>query len=460
MMPLVVALSIILGTGIAGFIFFLIRSAVKPKKVAALADLLKQGKTGTVIRTTKQLIAKNQRNVEARYLLGLAYLAEGKPELALMELRTVNQIGQFSGFCQEIPFRKRIAELYSRFEQYEESLKEYLLLIKIEPHAADHYYNAGVLFEERHRSDKAVLYFRKAVELDQNHADAHYRLGLQLYRTKKPLEAKIEFETSLKLRPENYAAYFYMGRLLKENHDYLGALLAFEKAQKDPEQKTRSLVERGGCYMSMGNYDRAISELERAVKLAADDATTETLYGRYFLAVCYERMRMLDRAVEQWEKIYAKKPGFKDVAEKLSQYQEFRTDDRVKDYLTASQEVFQTICRNITVSMGLSVRDIYDIPNGCQIIAVESESKWRNARKMPRLIRFLRVPDIIDESTVRVLHEEMRKLNVPRAIIVTSSSFSRMAHEFAESRPVDLYNKDQLVEMMKTIDIYEGSGNR
>src|SRR5690606_5425494 len=123
----------------------------------------------------------------------------------------------------------------------------------------------------------------------------------ELYRAKKPIEAKLEFETSLKLRPDNYAAYFYMGRLLKENHDYLGALLAFEKAQKDPEQKIRALVERGGCYMSMGNYDRAISELERAVKLAADDSLNEALYGRYFLAICYERMRMLDRAVEQWE---------------------------------------------------------------------------------------------------------------------------------------------------------------
>ena len=86
--------------------------------------------------------------------------------------------------------------------------------------------------------------------------------------------------------------------------------------------------------MSQGSYENATIELERAIKLSKDDGSTETLYGRYFLSLCFEKLKNIDRAMEQGEKIYSKKPQFRDVAEKLTQYQEDRTDDRIKDYLT------------------------------------------------------------------------------------------------------------------------------
>jgi len=60
--------------------------------------------------------------------------------------------------------------------------------------------------------------------------------------------------------------------------------------------------------------DKATPELERAIKMVKDESAAESLYGRYFLAMCYEKQRELDKAIDQWEKIYAKKPGFRDVA--------------------------------------------------------------------------------------------------------------------------------------------------
>jgi tetratricopeptide (TPR) repeat protein len=379
----------------------------------------------------------------------------------MMELKTVNQIGNFTGLCKEIPFRKQIADLYFNFGQIEESLKEYLLLLKLEPQEADHYYQAGGLFEERNKSDKAVGYYRKAIEINERHHGAHYKLGVLLYKMKKPVESKAELERALRLSPEYYKAYFFLGRILKDNHDYTGALLAFEKAQRDPDQKVKSLIERGGCYMSMNSIDRAVTELQRAVALSPDEGATETLYARYFLSLCYEKMRDIDKAIENWEKIYSKKPSFRDVAEKLSQYQELRTDDRVKDYLTATIEEFYNICKISTEAMGLGVRDITDIPNGCQVIAVESESeKWRNARKQPKLLRFLRIPELISESTVRSLHEEMKNLGVTRGVVITSSNFSRKAIDFAETRPIDLVNKEQLQTILQKADFSDQTAKR
>ncbi len=452
-MLLTILLIVILGISIGVIAFFIIRSIVAPKKVITLANLYRQGKTAGMIRMAKNIIAKEPRNSEAHYFLGLAYLGESRPELAMMEFKTVNQIGQFSNLCPEDKFRQQIAELYARFNQPEEALKEYLLLIKRDPSNADYYFKSGELFEERDKSEKALMYYRKTIELDGRHSDAHYRLGYLLYRGKKFVEAKNELQIAVKFQPNNYKAYFFLGRLQKENHDYTAALITLERAQRDPDYKIKALVERGSCYMSMKNYDKAISELERAVKLSQDEASTETLYGRYFLGLCYEKLRKIENAISQWEKVYAKKPSFRDVAEKLSQYQDIRQNDNMKDYLTSSNADFLEICKSLTNTLNISLRDSGEIPNGCQIIAVESDSKWRNAKKMPKLLWFLRVPDMISESTIRSLHEVMKKQNIARGIIVSSSNFSRKAIDFAENRPIDLVNKEKLQEMLQNITL-------
>ncbi len=452
-MPLIIILILILGAAIGLITFFVIKNFLAPKKLATLSNLLKQGKANTVIRSAKQIIAKEPRNFEAHYLLGLAYLQEQKDELALMEFKTINQIGNFSEICPEPQFREKIASLYRKFNQPEEALKEFLLLIKKNPNHGDYYYNAGELFEDRNKTDKATNYYRKTIELDPRHSNAHYKLGLLLYRSKKPVEAKDELEKAIKLKQDNYKAYFYVGRLLKEGHDYVGALHAFEKAQRDPEQKMKALVERGLCYMSMNNIENAVTELERAEKLSQNDSASETLYARYFLGLCYEKIRNIDKAIENWEKVYAKKASFRDVAEKLSQYHDLRQDDKIKDYITASMDQFYEICKAVASKMDLAIREVEDIPNGCQIIAVESNSKWRNARKMPKLLRFFRTPDLIPESTVRSLHEDMKKLSVTRGVVFSSSNFSRKAQEFAETRPIDLIDVEKLQGLLKKIDV-------
>ncbi len=446
---------IIVGVVVIPLTLIIFKVAFRPRKIAGVEALLKQGKTIQAMRMTKHIIAKNSHNVDAHYLLGQAYNELNKPELALMEFKTVNSLGNFTGVCKEVQFRKEIAALFMQFHQYEEALKEYLLLLQTEPFVADHHYHAGLLFEERRREDRAYSYYLKTIELDPDHGDAHFRLGKILYKQKKPIEAKIELEKAVKYEADNYNAFFYLGKLQKDAHDYMSALLYFEKAENDPELKVKALIERGTCFMNMNNCESAINELDRAIHIGESEKRQEVIYARYFIALCYEKNREIEKAIEQWEKVYAKRPSFRDVAEKLSQYQEFRTDDRIKDFLTSSKGRFKEICIAMVRALKLEVRDITELPNGCQIIAVEAEQKWRGARKMPKLIRIFRVPEIIDDTSVRSMHEVLKKLSVMKGMIITSSTFSRKAYEFAETRPIDLYNKDKLREILLRTDLEE-----
>ncbi len=449
MAPIVLVI-IIIGIALTVALIFILRSTLAPRKVAGIQDLYKQGKYSAAIKQAKQILAGEPRNFEVHYLLGKSYLADGKSELALMEMKKINEYGDFSGLLKEIEFRKTIAKLYNDFNQPEEALKEYLLLIRLEPEEPEWYFLAGSLFEYRNKTDSAVNHFKKAIELNPQHTDAHFKLGSIYYRNKRQGEAKAELDLALRYNQENHKANFYIGKILKDKKDYAGALNSFEKSQRDPDLKVKSLLERGICYISTKNYERAVTELERAIA-NSDNTGQEILFARYFLAHCFEQRRDIDKAIEQWELIYAKKPTFKDVGEKLSQYQDLRTDDRMKDYLTAGRDEFFEICKKLTAEMNMSIRDIGDVQNGCQIIAVESESKWRGAKKIPLMIWYLRVPELIQESTARSIHEAMKKASVSRGLIVTSSGFSRKAREFTESRPVNLIGKEKLQAMLKSL---------
>ena len=450
-MSFVAILIIIFGIAVGVLSYFLIRMIVLPKRLSSVSDMLRQGRTQAATKVVKAILSKDPRNAAAHYFLGKAYMAESKPELALMEFKTVGTIGQFGPEIPEVEFRQVIAELYEKFGQLEEALKEYILLVKNDPGNADYYYHCARIFDDRGKAEVAIKYARKAVELDQRHGKAHYMLGVILYKTKHPLEARAEFEASMKFDPTNYDCYYYLGKLLKESNDYTGALLAFERAQKSPALKIKALVERGGTFMSQGSYENAIIELERAIKLSKEDNSSEALYGRYFLSLCYEKLKNLDKAIEQWEKIYSRKPQFRDVAEKLTQYQEYRTDDHMKDYLTCGQDDFVDLCKRIaSQGLNLAIRDVIETQNGVDFIAVENESeKWLATKKRPRLMRFLRVSEPLDDAAVRSLLDNMKKLGIVRGVIVTSSNFNRAAIEFAENRSVELYHKEQLQELLK-----------
>ncbi|MCK5250928.1 MAG: tetratricopeptide repeat protein [Spirochaetaceae bacterium] len=448
----IIILLIIIAGGLLGvLVFFLIRSLSAPQKISSLQEQVKQGKVTMAIRGAKQILAKEPRNTEAHYLLGLAYAQDEKYELALMAYKTVNQIGDFSGICNESDFRKDIAALFLQFGQEEEALKEYLLLTKLEPYISRHYYNVGQLFETRNKGGQAVIYYKKALEINPRFSDSWFALGQLMYRAKRQAEAGDALQKALKLRPDNYKAYFYLGRILKDSRNFTGALGAFENAQKEPDFKIKALVERGSCFISIRKYEKAQNELERAIKISSEDSdSNELLHARYFLSICYERTRNLDKAIEQWELLYAQKKTFRDVAEKLSQYQELRGDDRIKDFITESPEKFEKTCQKLTAVMNLTITDYISLDDGCQITAVDrSDKQWRNIRRFPKFLRILRVPDTIDLHNVREFHEQMRKAGVNRGYYISSSNFTRSAYEFTESRPIDLIPREKLQEMLQ-----------
>ena len=294
---------------------------------------------------------------------------------------------------------------------------------------------------------------RASIKLNSNYVPALMNIGILLYEIKNYTESSHYLQKAVYKEPGRYKAFFYLGMLKKIENNYKAALKFFEKSLKDNDYKIRGLMERGKIYMMQKKYEDAILELDRALRNCATEDNVK-MNIRYVLAECYETMRDITNAISLWEQIYAIKPDFRQVAQKLSNYQELRMDDRMKDFLTATDEEFVDICKGIISSMGLSVMDqIVLSKDSIEFYCLELDNKWRNIKKRPKLLHISRRNNPIDENVIRKIHETMREKAIIRGIIITSTTFTKLSRVFAKERPIELIDKEGLKDLLNQVSI-------
>lgn len=441
---------IFLASGVLLLFVIVLKSVLSPKKIEGLQRLVKAGKLPAAIKLAKALIQKNPQDYLAHYYLGKAYLKDGKSELALMEFKYVDQHAIFDEKLSELEFRQEIAPLYVKFNQPDEALKQYLLLTKLNPRDAENFYNAAKIYDAKGKSENALGFYDKCIKLNRRHVKAHAAMGLLLFRAKQLQESKKEIDLAISLSPETFSTYYYLGKILKENKDYSGAVKAFEKSGRDAEFRLKSLVEAGTCYMAGNSIDNAINCFERAISSTKDQDKNEALYARYFLASCYEKTRRIEKAIDQWEAIYAKNRSFRDVAAKLSEYKDLQANDSMKEFLTVSEEEFSKICQSACIKgMGLEPQQVGLTKWGCQVIATEAKNAdWRSVRKQTFLIKFFRETEPVEDAVVRKTLDEIKSQGCAKAFICSSSGFTRTATAAAENRPCELIGKEHLEKIL------------
>lgn len=452
--PITIIILSVLGTGICFLLYFAIKSFVSPKRADTILKLIKQGKYSSAIKAAKNILQKNPRDTQIHFVLGKAYIADGKSELALTEFKFVDQNSLFEDIPEK-EFRKQFAELYTKFRQPEEALKQYLLLSKLDPNNAEWYFRTAKIFESRGKAEQALNFYQKTITYDRRNVQAYAASGLLLFQAQQYGDAKKAIDHAIQLSPETWSSYYYLGKILKESRDYPGAVEAFEKALRDPEFKQKSLIERGTCYVAAKAPEKAALEFERAIKLDPSNEKKETLYARYFLADCKEKGRDIDAAIKQWHAIQSVIPNFRDVAQKLASYSDYQTNDSMKEYLTCNSETFNEIATKVTkVCYGLETKNIMSKKFGCVLVAGEPETdNWRNQRPQTIMFIYYRDTTAIQEPLVRKAFDEMKSKAYTKLVICTSSTFSKQAEVFGESRPVELIGKEKLQAMLSKADI-------
>ncbi len=432
------------------FGLYIFSTYVFPRKIEEIAKMIEMGQTKLAIKKLGEILEKDDRNNYAHYLLAEAHLKENNIQYAILEYRQVLKISKFDDRVDEVRVRSKLAKIFMEKNIVEEAKKEYLILTKIDPMNYEYFYQLGLIFFNGGQLEKAASFLKRSIANNANHDMSFYYLGQILYRNGTHNEAKQMLLEAIKIDTSNYKAHYFLGLVLRQLGDYEWAIKEFEIAQKGDDIKIKCFLAKGTCYLEKEQYPKAIIEFERGLKFAKRGSDTE-LNLRYFLASAQENIRDLQSAIVNWELIAAVNRNFKDVAEKLKAYAEIRQDDRVKDFMIAGLAQFEHLCRKIVEGLGLTVADVDIISDTeVEIFATDTEGKWRNTRSNNRLIRIVRTTDTIGDRLLRSLHEKMKDKNVIRIVVISAGDFSQTAVDFANTRPIELMGKSDLVRLLKS----------
>lgn len=429
---------------------YLISSLLGPRRIEEIERLMDRGRIREAIQLLEKLLEKDDRDMKARYLLGLCHQKESNHPAAILEFRQCIKVGKYSPEAPEIHIRKSLAESLIEVGNKNDAKNEYLILTTIQPENYENYFQVGKLYFQAGIYPKAINFFQKALANNPNHADTLAYIGQAQFHVSAYQDARNNLIKAIQLKTSLKVARYYLGLALRFTGDLEWALKELEKSEREESIRDKVILAKGMVLIDQENYSKAISELDRGINHAQPGSDT-AIQMLYLIALAAEKNRDIGIAIDNWEKIEKMKPGYRDVKEKLRQYSEFRTDDTIKDFMIASAVRFEEICRNVVENMGYEISSS-DLNSDSKLFVVASEEdggQKLGVRNRHTLFWIQREMGAINENHLRDLQGRMRDNNAGKAIIMTTGEYTPGAINYASTRPLDLFDSSGLADQLK-----------
>jgi tetratricopeptide (TPR) repeat protein len=283
--------------------------AVDPKQHKVRLNLgialYKAARYGDAVTELAAVRTADPDNLQARYLEADCHLRMGEPKQVIELLAPVEPTHQEDlalaymlglAYLQEKDVEKG-GPLVDRILKRGESAEAHLMM--------------GMARRGVQDMPGALEELGKAVALNPELETVHSLYGRVLLETGNRDRAQAEFEAELARNPLDFDAQLYLGVLLKEDAQYDAAMAHFERALSvrpgDPGVRYQMVT----VYVSRGETDRALPELEAIVKEAPTfleaHVTLATVYYRLKRREDGDRERAIVDALNK--EIQAKQPG-------------------------------------------------------------------------------------------------------------------------------------------------------
>ncbi len=168
----------------------------------------------------------------------------------------------------------------------EEAASRYRRALDLNPDSAAAHNGLGSVLGSQGSFDEALTHFRKALELNSEYLEARSNLGLALQRLGRLDEARLQFEEALKVNPDWPAAQNSLARILATHPDAArrnseaAVRLADRAAELTAYENPVILDTLAAAYASAGQYEKAASVAEEAIRLSSDGALAEQIRAR------------------------------------------------------------------------------------------------------------------------------------------------------------------------------------
>ncbi|MBQ8211794.1 MAG: tetratricopeptide repeat protein, partial [Treponema sp.] len=324
--------------------------------------------------------------------------------------------------------------------------------MKQEPESFDANFYLGKALYKKGGFDKAIVCFRKAKLIKPENVEVMEFIALCFYQMKKYKEALPFLKRVLDDKPDDKQLLFFAAISMTECGMGDKALKIFMHLRPNAQFGAQSCLEAGKMHERVKDYQAAIQDYSIALKLENIPEQIE-LQIRYRLANTYLAGNDIQKALEQLKSIQSRKSGYKDVDALVSRYQELSQNKNLQTYLISGTSDFVALCRKIITTYHsesfVKVEDISVASETVEIICFVESPKW----SAKEIFRFYRSQTVMGDIYIREFHTKLRDTKCDLGICVTMGSFSEGAHKYAEGRPIDLIEKEQLTKILKKVNL-------
>ena len=266
--------------------------------------------------------------------LGANYLVQKKAREAFASYRKATEIDP-----RDSRPHMGLATIYTGMRMSHHAINEYETVLRLNPAAHHAHLRLSALYLQVGKYDDAITQAEAVLEKDAQSAEAHFTLG-RAHSFKNEFDAAIEHLNQLvSLQPDSLSGYYLLGLSLMAKGDVKAARQQFQKAEGINAKQADTPIATGIIAHIDGNFQGAITQLERALTTASDaiDRLIHFLIGNVYLS-----QKAWDKAGEHFKKAHGFVPRFS--AENLDLERHFNK--------AASESLAQTNLATLYLSKG------------------------------------------------------------------------------------------------------------
>jgi len=432
-------------------VLILVRTAKSSQPTNVDEKIKKKGKN-SIIKDAEKKLSHDPHNVDALQTLGDVYYTDKNWEKVWTIYKTLYDI---SSVHTEIDLAKTVLRMgigayYTQKKQ--ESLSALMLAVKKDSESYEANYYLGRALYDNGTFDKAIICFKKTKLLKPESNDSNEYIAYSLFKLQKYRECLPFLKRVLEEQPNNKEILFDMAVAMSETGMGDKALKVFMHLRPDPVFGAQSCIEAGRMHERTRDYAAAIKDYEIGMKLLGVP-DQQALQIKYRCANCYIQNKDISKGLTILKQIQVIKPGYKDVDSLVSRYSELNQNKNLQVYLMAGTSDFVALCRRFMSvyhnDAFVKVEDVQVSSECVELICEIESSKW----SAKELYRFYRTQTVIGDIYIRDFHSKIRDTKCDNGVCVTMGTYSESCHKFAEGRPIDLVEKDQLSKILKKINL-------
>lgn len=406
---------------------------------------------GTIIREASKRLAQNPRDPEGLSAMGNLHYLEQDWQKAYEAYEILINLAPNNPKLDEFECALRLGVSAVKTEHLQEAIKSFVQARTMQPNHFEVNYNLGYICYLQRDYDKAIPYLRQSLLVDTENILALRYMGFSLHKAHRYREALSYLKKAIDLQPEDKESLFAMAECLFESGATERALKIFMHLRPDPVLGPQSAMYAGLIHSQTNQHDKAVTDFEIGLKheTIPPDIAHEL---RYKMAITLIKTQDISRALTVLKELQRIKPGYKDTPSLIVRYQELNQNKNLQIYLLAVQSEFISLCRKIVVQFftgaKVKITDISVFADYSDVVAEIDTPKWSDVV----IFRFFRSQGSVGELLLRDFHGRIKDLKAGQGICLSAGVFSEESRRFSEGRPIDLYDKERLNQILNSVD--------